>query len=127
MSQIISELAKKSNTDSGPELLFGKNDKKIVLIVAVSADRGVCGVFNNNISKEVRKRVAELENNNQSVRLIIVGRKAYTEGLNLSKIGIMKDNVSINALNIFILIIFSINIDISNTCWQMTWFFIFSY
>ena len=106
MSQIISELAKKSNTDSGPELLFGKNDKKNVLIVAVSADRGLCGGFNNNISKEVRKRVAELENNNQSVRLIIVGRKAYTVLKNEMKDkimghydGIQGDNVSFSKIS----------------------------
>ena len=106
MSQIISDLAKKSSTDSGPELLFGKHDKKNVLIVAISADRGLCGGFNNNISKEVRKRVAELENNNQSVQLIIVGRKAYTVLKNEMKDkimghydGIQGDNVSFSKIS----------------------------
>ena len=51
MSQIISDLAIKSNPDSGPALLFGKNDNKNVLIVAISADRGLCGGFNSNICK----------------------------------------------------------------------------
>ena len=78
MSQIISDLAIKSNPDSGPALLFGKNDNKNVLIVAISADRGLCGGFNNNISKEVRKRALELENKGKTVQLIIIGRKAYT-------------------------------------------------
>ncbi len=78
MSQIISDLAIKSNPDSGPALLFGKNDNKNVLIVAISADRGLCGGFNNNISKEVRKRALELESKGKTVQLIIIGRKAYT-------------------------------------------------
>ena len=78
MSQIISDLAIKSNPDSGPALLFGKNDNKNVLIVAISADRGLCGGFNNNISKEVRKRALEIENKGKTVQLIIIGRKAYT-------------------------------------------------
>tara|TARA_Y100001960_G_C14672203_1_gene826616 strand:+ start:452 stop:1345 length:894 start_codon:yes stop_codon:yes gene_type:complete len=78
MSQIISDLAIKSNPDSGPALLFGKNDNKNVLIVAISADRGLCGGFNNNISKEVRKRALELENKGKTFQLIIIGRKAYT-------------------------------------------------
>ena len=51
---------------------------KNVLIVAISADRGLCGGFNNNISKEVRKRALELENKGKTVQLIIIGRKAYT-------------------------------------------------
>ena len=78
MSKIVSTLASKVNKESGPKLLFGNGQDKNVLIVAVSADRGLCGGFNNNISKEVRKRVNELESNNKNVKLILIGRKVGT-------------------------------------------------
>ena len=75
MSSIVSTLASKVNKDSGPKLLFGNNLDKNILLVAISADRGLCGGFNNNISKEVRRRVKELENDGKIVKLILVGRK----------------------------------------------------
>ena len=75
MSSIVSTLASKVNKSSGPKLLFGNNSDKNILIVAISADRGLCGGFNNNISKEVRRRVKELENDGKIVKLILVGRK----------------------------------------------------
>ena len=75
MSSIVSTLASKVNNGSGPKLLFGNNSDKNILLVAISADRGLCGGFNNNISKEVRRRVKELENDGKIVKLILVGRK----------------------------------------------------
>ena len=75
MSSIVSTLASKVNKGSGPKLLFGNNSVKNILLVAISADRGLCGGFNNNISKEVRRRVKELENDGKIVKLILVGRK----------------------------------------------------
>jgi len=75
MSSIVSTLASKVNKGSGPKLLFGNNLDKNILLVAISADRGLCGGFNNNISKEVRRRVKELENDGKIVKLILVGRK----------------------------------------------------
>jgi F-type H+-transporting ATPase subunit gamma len=78
MSSIVSTLASKVNKGSGPKLLFGNNLDKSILLVAISADRGLCGGFNNNISKEVRKRVKELENDGKIVKLILVGRKVGT-------------------------------------------------
>ena len=75
MSSIVSTLASKVNKGSGPKLLFGNNLDKSILLVAISADRGLCGGFNNNISKEVRRRVKELENDGKIVKLILVGRK----------------------------------------------------
>ena len=75
MSSIVSTLASKVNKGSGPKLLFGNNSDKNILLVAISADRGLCGGFNNNISKEVRRRVKELENGGKIVKLILVGRK----------------------------------------------------
>ena len=78
MSNIVSTLALKVNKESGPKLLFGNSANKNILVVAISADRGLCGGFNNNISKEVRRRVKELENEGKTVKLILIGRKVGT-------------------------------------------------
>jgi F-type H+-transporting ATPase subunit gamma len=101
MSSIVSTLASKVNKGSGPKLLFGNNLDKSILLVAISADRGLCGGFNNNISKEVRRRVKELENDGKIVKLILVGRKVGTvlkremgDRIIGSFIGIQGDNLS---------------------------------
>ena len=106
MSKIVSTLASKVNKESGPKLLFGNGQDKNVLIVAVSADRGLCGGFNNNISKEVRKRVNELESNNKNVKLILIGRKVGTvlkremgDRIIGSFSGIQGDNVSFSKIS----------------------------
>jgi len=106
MSKIVSTLASKVNKESGPKLLFGNGQDKNVLVVAISADRGLCGGFNNNISKEVRKRVNELENNNKNVKLILIGRKVGTvlkremgDRIIGSFSGIQGDNVSFSKIS----------------------------
>ena len=106
MSKIVSTLASKVNKESGSKLLFGNDQDKNVLVVAISADRGLCGGFNNNISKEVRKRVNELENNNKNVKLILIGRKVGTvlkramgDRIIGSFSGIQGDNVSFSKIS----------------------------
>ena len=75
--QIISDLAIKSNSDSGPALLFGKNDNKNVLIVAISADRGLCGGFNGSIIKHTKNLAHTLKNDGKNFKFLFVGKKAY--------------------------------------------------
>ena len=106
MSSIVSTLASKVNSESGPKLLFGNNENNRVLLVAISADRGLCGGFNNNISKEIRKRVNDLEKDNKEVKLILVGRKVGTvlkremgDRIIGSFTGIQGDNLSFSKIS----------------------------
>lgn len=57
-------------------LLKVKEDVKKVLLIAISSDRGLCGAYNANILKAVRKRIKELESEGKEVQLITVGNKA---------------------------------------------------
>ena len=61
---------------SGPALLSGtgKSDRQIIL--AVSSDRGLCGGFNANIFREVRRKARLLEAEGKHVKFVSVGRKA---------------------------------------------------
>ena len=126
MSSIVSTLASKVNSESGPKLLFGNNENNRVLLVAISADRGLCGGFNNNISKEIRKRVNDLEKDNKEVKLILVGRKVGTvlkremgNRIIGSFTGIQGDNLSFSKISPITLQIISLFEDDKIDCVEM--------
>ena len=126
MSSIDSTLASKVNSESGPKLLFGNNENNRVLLVAISADRGLCGGFNNNISKEIRKRVNDLEKDNKEVKLILVGRKVGTvlkremgDRIIGSFTGIQGDNLSFSKISPITLQIISLFEDDKIDCVEM--------
>ena len=126
MSSIVSTLASKVNSESGPKLLFGNNENNRVLLVAISADRGLCGGFNNNISKEIRKRVNDLEKDNKEVKLILVGRKVGTvlkremgDRIIGSFAGIQGDNLSFSKISPITLQIISLFEDDKIDCVEM--------
>ena len=126
MSSIVSTLASKVNSESGPKLLFGNKENNRVLLVAISADRGLCGGFNNNISKEIRKRVNDLEKDNKEVKLILVGRKVGTvlkremgDRIIGSFNGIQGDNLSFSKISPITLQIISLFEDDKIDCVEM--------
>lgn len=68
-------------------LLRSTNDSgiKTVLLMVISSDRGLCGGYNSNILKMARKRIQELQNENKTVKLLTIGRKATVA---LQKVGV---------------------------------------
>jgi len=60
----------------GPALLAGTGKSDTHLIVVISSDRGLCGGFNTNIVREVRRRTDALLAEGKAVKLLCVGRKA---------------------------------------------------
>ena len=106
--------------------MFGNNENNRVLLVAISADRGLCGGFNNNISKEIRKRVNDLEKDNKEVKLILVGRKVGTvlkremgDRIIGSFTGIQGDNLSFSKISPITLQIISLFEDDKIDCVEM--------
>ena len=57
---------------------FGERskDKRNILLIVCSADRGLCGGFNGSIIKFTKKITKELSENN-NIKFIFVGKKAY--------------------------------------------------
>ena len=49
--------------------------RREVFAVVMTADRGLCGGFNSSIVRATRKRIAELQENGKSVKLLCVGKK----------------------------------------------------
>ena len=75
MDRMIAALAGKMSNVGGPELLAGTGSEEKFLIVVMTADRGLCGGFNSSIVRATRKRIAELQENGKSVKLLCVGKK----------------------------------------------------
>ena len=57
-------------------LLFGKSEQKYLLVV-IGSDRGLCGAFNNNVTKEVTSRIAYLLKQNKRVSILCIGERPY--------------------------------------------------
>jgi len=61
--------------DGAPKLLAGTGKEDTHLIVACTADRGLCGGFNSSIAREVRKMVINLKAEGKTVKILCIGRK----------------------------------------------------
>ena len=53
----------------------GAQGVKRVALIGVTANRGLCGAFNTNLIREMRRRIAELEGQGVHVELHLIGRK----------------------------------------------------
>lgn len=53
----------------------GEKDVKRVALIGVTANRGLCGAFNTNLIREMRRRIADLEGQGAQVDMHLVGRK----------------------------------------------------
>lgn len=76
MSAIINSLASKASPETAPALLAGTGQDNRVLLIVVSADRGLCGGFNGSIIRATRRQVEMLKADGKTVDLLMVGRKA---------------------------------------------------
>ncbi|MCS6892229.1 MAG: F0F1 ATP synthase subunit gamma [Rhodovarius sp.] len=64
-----------AGSPEAPRLLVGTGSDRVVLLVVVTADRGLCGPFNSNVGRFARNRVRELEAAGKTVKILTVGRK----------------------------------------------------
>ena len=74
MERILTSLAASSSADSVP-LLGGNGKDETHLLVFVSTDRGLCGGFNINLMRQIRRQVRALQDQGKTVKLFCVGRK----------------------------------------------------
>jgi len=72
MSEVLGELAKRTSEDFHHPLLDLRGDQRY-LIVLITADKGLCGAFNTNLTKAAQAFMRE--NAEKSVELIAIGRK----------------------------------------------------
>lgn len=99
LNELLTQLL--STTDKIVNPLMEKREGGNVLVVLVTADRGLCGSFNTNL---IKAAVNHLQNLGSSAQLICVGKKGYD---------IFK-NRNVNMIENFSGIFNNLNIDLSN-------------
>jgi len=78
MSEMLARVAASLPADfAGPKLLVGTGAEDSHLLIVVSSDRGLCGGFNGNLARRVKKEVAELQKAGKDVKIICAGRKVF--------------------------------------------------
>ena len=75
LSEIARKIAKVQNEENLSRAFVENTQPKVVDIVMVTADKGLCGGFNMATIKEARKIKSEYESKGAKVRLRIAGRK----------------------------------------------------
>jgi len=75
MQTIIDNVTSNVNMENAPEIIKGKENNKIHLIILMTSDRGLCGGFNSAITKLAKKKVKNLLNSNKTVKIFCIGKK----------------------------------------------------
>ena len=80
LQNIILNLTKSiSDNDNAPELLVGNGKDQVYLCVVLTADRGLCGGFNSNISKLAKKHFKNILKEGKDLKIITVGSKGFDQ------------------------------------------------
>ncbi len=77
LSFILSSLAGNTKNSSDlPEILTGRENSKISLLIINSSDRGLCGGFNSNLFRNAKKWISDQQGLGKFVKIMTVGKKA---------------------------------------------------
>ncbi|MEM8686161.1 MAG: F0F1 ATP synthase subunit gamma, partial [Pseudomonadota bacterium] len=63
--------------DNASPLLAGTGKEDVHLLVVATAERGLCGGFNSNISRLARDHTQQLLNEGKTVKILCVGKKGF--------------------------------------------------
>ncbi|MCA2961843.1 MAG: F0F1 ATP synthase subunit gamma [Silvanigrellales bacterium] len=63
--------------ESGQHPLLQANESKAVTVVVLSSERGLCGGYNANVSKQALRTIEELESSGHTVHVVCIGKKAF--------------------------------------------------
>lgn len=75
MERMLTSLAGTSGGAGSVPLLAGSGKDETHLLVFVSTDRGLCGGFNINLMRAVRRQVNQLQSAGKQVKIFCIGRK----------------------------------------------------
>ncbi|MCK5825540.1 MAG: ATP synthase F1 subunit gamma [Desulfuromusa sp.] len=73
LHEVVSHLAQSEEIDDQP--LLKRRGAERALVVLMTADRGLCGGFNANVSKEAERFIRQNEEGFTDIDLMIIGRK----------------------------------------------------
>ncbi|HET9477996.1 MAG TPA: ATP synthase F1 subunit gamma [Pyrinomonadaceae bacterium] len=72
MTEVLGELAKRTDEDFHHPLLDLRGDQRYLLVL-ITADKGLCGAFNTNLTKAAQAFIRE--NPDKAIELLAIGRK----------------------------------------------------
>src|SRR5215207_9741639 len=72
MAEVLGELAKRTDEDFHHPLLDYRGDQRYLLVL-ITADKGLCGAFNTNLTKAAQAFIRE--NSDKTIELMAIGRK----------------------------------------------------
>lgn len=78
MARMMANLATaaKMSGEALPALISGTGKDDTVLLLVVTSDRGLAGMFNSSVAREAKRQVVALQNAGKTVKIYTVGRKA---------------------------------------------------
>jgi F-type H+-transporting ATPase subunit gamma len=91
---VLSSLALREDTDAHP--LLQERGKRKALVLLMTADRGLCGGFNANISKAAERFIRNRTDDFEEYELMIIGRKGkdYLRSRMGDKIGKVHEGIT---------------------------------
>ena len=72
MAEVLGELAKRTDEDFHHPLLDYRGDQRYLLVL-ITADKGLCGAFNTNLTKAAQAFIRE--NSDKTIEIMAIGRK----------------------------------------------------
>ena len=76
LARVLQNIQTRMQFETSDSPLLSKRKVETISLVCITADRGLCGGYNNNIIKKVEIRYDELLNQGYKPQLILVGKKA---------------------------------------------------
>ncbi|NTJ43269.1 F0F1 ATP synthase subunit gamma [Agrobacterium larrymoorei] len=77
MGAVLANIAQAVEADVAPVLMTGTGKDDVHLLVVCTAERGLCGGFNSQISRFARERARKLIAEGKTVKIMTVGKKGY--------------------------------------------------
>jgi F-type H+-transporting ATPase subunit gamma len=78
MSAVLANITQAVGADGdAPALMTGTGKDDVHLLVVATAERGLCGGFNSQISRFARDHIRRLQGEGKTVKIITVGKKGF--------------------------------------------------
>jgi F-type H+-transporting ATPase subunit gamma len=78
MGTVLANIANAvTDADGAPQLMTGTGKDQVHLLVVCTAERGLCGGFNSQISRFARDHARKLVAEGKTVKIFTVGKKGY--------------------------------------------------
>ncbi len=77
MGAVLANIASAVDAADAPPLMTGTGKDDVHLLIVATAERGLCGGFNSQISRLAREHTRQLLAAGKTVKIITVGKKGY--------------------------------------------------